>query len=90
MAEALSGIAKNLFEEMQGKMKSTSLSSALTFYNDKYMSSQIKDYDKSIKDWEEKLADMEDKYFKQFAAMESAMQKLNQQSTYLTNLFGGQ
>ena len=90
VAEALSGIAKNLFEEMQGKMKSTSLSSALTFYNDKYMSSQIKDYDKSIKDWEEKLADMEDKYFKQFAAMESAMQKLNQQSTYLTNLFGGQ
>ncbi len=90
VAQALSGITKNLFEEMQGKMKSTSLSSALTFYNDKYMASQIKDYDKSIKDWEEKLADMEDKYFKQFAAMESAMQKLNQQSTYLTNLFGGQ
>ena len=90
VAEALSGIAKNLFEEMQGRMKSTSLSSALTFYNDKYMASQIKDYESSIKTWEEKLADMEDKYFKQFAAMESAMEKLNQQSTYLTNLFGGQ
>lgn len=90
VAQALSGIAKNLFDEMQGRMKSTSLSSALTFYNDKYMASQIKDYESSIKDWEEKLADMEDKYFKQFAAMESAMQKLNQQSTYLTNLFGGQ
>lgn len=90
VAEALSGIAKNLFDEMQGRMKSSSLSSALTFYNDKYMASQIKDYESSIKDWEEKLADMEDKYYKQFAAMESAMEKLNQQSTYLSNLFGGQ
>lgn len=90
VSQALSGIVKNLFEEMQGRMKSSSLSSALTFYNDKYMSSQIKDYDKSIKDWEEKLADMENKYYKQFAAMESAMQKMNQQSTYLANLFGGQ
>ena len=53
------------------------------------ITSQIKDYDSSIKDWEDRLADIEDKYYKQFAAMESAMEKMNQQSTYLANLFGG-
>lgn len=89
VSDVLSGITKNLYEEMQDRMKSSSLSSALTFYNDKYMNNQIKEYDKSIKNWEEKLADMEDKYYKQFAAMESAMEKMNQQSTYLANLFGG-
>ncbi|MBQ3061709.1 MAG: flagellar filament capping protein FliD [Lachnospiraceae bacterium] len=88
VTDILSGITKNLYEEMQGRMKSSSLSSALTFYNDKYMNNQIKEYDKSIKNWEDKLADMEDKYYKQFAAMESAMEKMNQQSTYLANLFG--
>ena len=88
VAQALSGITMNLFNEMQNKMKSSSLSSALTFYNDKMMTSQIKDYDSSIKDWEDRLADIEDKYYKQFAAMESAMEKMNQQSTYLANLFG--
>ena len=89
VAQALSGITMNLFNEMQNKMKSSSLSSALTFYNDKMITSQIKDYDSSIKDWEDRLADIEDKYYKQFAAMESAMEKMNQQSTYLANLFGG-
>ncbi len=89
VSKVLAGITSNLYSEMQNKMRSSSLSSAMTFYNDKQMKTQVKDYESSIKTWEEKLQDMEDKYFKQFAAMETAMQQMNSQSTYLTNLFGG-
>lgn len=86
--QALTGIAQKLYETMQDKMKSTTLSSALTFYNDKQMKTQVSDYTTQISDWEDRLQDMEDRYYKQFSSMESAMSNLNSQSSYLTNLMG--
>ena len=86
--EALSGIITKLSETMADKMKKTSLSSALTFYNDKQIKDNIKDYEDDIKKWEDRLKDIEDRYYKQFSAMESAMAKLQSQSGYLGNLMG--
>lgn len=86
--KVLTGIANNLATTMQDKMKATSLSSALTFYNDKEMKKQNESYDKEISRWETKLAEMEERYYKQFTAMESAMSKLNGQSSQLAGLFG--
>ena len=86
--EVLSGIFGNLYDKMQKKMQSTTMSSALTFYNDKEMSSQLSDYKDEIADMEDRLADMEERYYKQFTAMEKAMANLNSQSSYFSGLMG--
>ncbi len=85
VAEVLSGISTKLYESLNKKMSSTRLSSALTFYNDKEMNSQLSDYKKDILDWEDKLADLEERYYKQFTAMETAMSKLNSQQNLFMN-----
>lgn len=88
VANALSGIFGNLYSAMQDKMKSSSLSSALTFYNDKEMKKQITSYTKDIATWETRLKDMEDRYYKQFSTMESALAKLQSSSNSLAGLLG--
>ena len=70
-------------------MSSSSLSSAFTIYNDKQMSSQYSDYTDKVKEWEDRLSDYEDFYYKKFSAMESALSKLQSQTTALSNLLGG-
>jgi len=87
--EVLTGISNKLFDTMSEKMKSIpNVSSALTFYNDKTMVKQQTDYAKQISVLEEKLVDMESKYYKQFAAMETAMSKLQSQSNALAGMLG--
>lgn len=81
--QVFTGVAQNLYKAMQDKMKKTSLSSALTFYNDVYIKNQITSYNKQISENEEKLTALEDKYYSQFAAMETAMAKLQSQQNSL-------
>ena len=69
-------------------MKKTSMSSALTFYIDTYMKNQLVTLNKQIKNDETKLTKLEDKYYKQFTAMEVAMQKMQQQQSYLSSFLG--
>ena len=83
------GLGNTLYSDFNTKMRSSTLSSALTFYNDKYMDKQIKSYQEKIDELEDKLVELEDSYYKKFAAMETALSKINSQSTYLTNMFGG-
>ena len=59
--EVLSGLASNLYDSLNKKMSTSTMSSALTFYNDKEMASQLSDYKKEISNWESKLSDMEEK-----------------------------
>lgn len=87
--EALSGLFEKLRSTMMNKMSATQYSSALTFYNDKQMDTELADYKTEIKTWEDKFAAMEDAYYKKFSAMESAMAKLQSQTSSLTSLFGG-
>jgi len=87
--EVLSGISKNLYDTMNDKMSSIpNVRSAFTFYNDKTMATQQTAYTKQVKMLEAKLTATEDKYYKQFAAMESAMAKMQSQSSALTNMLG--
>lgn len=86
--EVLSTAGKALYDDMTKKMSKTSLSSALTFYNDKQMDKLQSEYKKDITTMEKKLQDMEDRYYKQFSAMEVAMQKLQSQSNYLASMLG--
>lgn len=86
--EILNGLTGNLYSDLQKKMKATSMSSALTFYNDKEMNSQLSDYKKQIAKWDKKLAALEDRYYKQFTAMEKAMASLNSQQNYFSSMMG--
>ena len=84
----LTTLAGKLYDDLGKKMQRTNMSSALTFYNDKEMASQLSDYKKSIANWEEKLTKMEDKYYSQFTAMEKAMASLNSKQNTLANYLG--
>lgn len=82
-------MAKNLYNAIDEKMKATSLRSAYTVYNDKEMASEYSDYTNIIKKWEERLQKQEDYYYKKFAAMESALSKINSQAGAFGNMLGG-
>ena len=61
-----------------------------SFYDDKKMKSDYDDYKSKIKTEEKKLADYEDKWYAKFAAMETAMAKMQQNASAVTSLLGGQ
>lgn len=81
-------LTNDLYTEIGKKMKSSSLSSIYTVYNDKEMASEYSDYTDLIKKWEDKLSEKEDYYYKKFSSMETAMAKLNSQSSSFSNYFG--
>ena len=87
--EVMSGIASNLYNNINKKISTTTtMKSALSFYNDKEMTKQMTQYKKDIKSWETKLSDMEDRYYKQFSAMETALSKLQSQQNSLASYLG--
>jgi len=85
--KVLSGVAKDLYDNMADKMKTSSVSSALTFYNDKQMDKTMKTYKDDLSTLEDRLQEIEDRYYKQFTAMEVAMSKLNSQQSSLGSFF---
>jgi len=84
MKQLVDGLYKNLDK----KMKSTSLKSAYTIYNDKEMKTEYSSYTTQIKKWQDRLSAMEEKYYKQFAKMESTLTKLQSSTSGLTGLMG--
>jgi len=89
VADLLSAIGEQLHSMMNDKMKSSSISSALTFYNDKAMTKQIIDYESRIFDLEDYLTSVESRYQSQFSAMEQAIQRMNNQASYFSSMMGG-
>lgn len=85
---ALSDIFEGLRKDMFSRMGATEYSSALTFYDDKQIDKDLENYKKDLKTWDDKIAAMEDQYYKKFAAMESAMAKLQSQQSSLSGLLG--
>ncbi len=85
----LTSLTDSLYSDLQKKMSATKMSSALTFYNDKEMSSQLSDYKDEISKWQSRLDEMEDKYYKQFSAMETALANLQSQQNSLASMLGG-
>lgn len=89
VAELLNALGDKLYSTMQEKMKSTKVSSALTFYSDKQMTEDISDYKDKIYDLETRLIQVEQRYYRQFTAMEKAIQAMNSQSASLASMLGG-
>jgi len=89
VAEFFSKLGDSLYEQLSEKMKSTTLSSALTFYNDKYLNEQLEDYADEIYDLEDQLLEIEERYYSQFTAMEQAIQQANSTASWLSQQLGG-
>ena len=77
----------NLYTAIDKQMQSNSLRSRYSIYNDKEMTSQYTSYTKTIAEWETKISDKEDYYYKKFSKMETALSKLNSQTSSLSGMF---
>lgn len=89
-----SGIASRLYNTLKASsdlIVSEAGITATTAYDTKSsLAKQIQDYDDRLYNLSNQLTDMEDRYYTQFNAMETALQKLSQQSTWLSQQFASQ
>ena len=77
-----------VYTDLGKKMAASSVSSIYTVYNDKQMNTQYSEYNTKISAAADKVTTWEDYYYSKFSAMESALAKLNSQSSSLSGLFG--
>lgn len=86
-----SGIAQDYRKALQDTQKViTEKAGSSTAVNDTFaLGRSLKSFDKQIERFEDKLKMMENRYWKQFSAMERAIQRANAQSAQLMNAFGG-
>ena len=82
-------LANNMHDDLMKKMSATSLSSALTVYNDKEMKDEYDAYTSKISKQESKLNDLMDKWYKKFSAMETALSNLESKNNAVASMFGG-
>ena len=87
--EFFTGLTNKLHDTLANKMSATTMSSAMTVYNDKKMKEDYDDYTDKIKKQEEKLNAYIDKWYAKFSAMETALAKLESKNSSLSSLFGG-
>ena len=86
--EVMTKLGEKLYGSLMKKMETSTLSSALTVYNDKEITKTLTSYKSDLAKMEAKLTDIENRYFKQFTAMETAMAKMNSQSSALMSMLG--
>lgn len=86
--EIMKSVTNNLYDNLKDKMSSTSLRSYQSIYNDKAMAQSYSDYTKKISAWEDKVTAMEESYYKKFAAMETALAKLQSQQSAFAGMLG--
>ena len=82
-------LSQKMYDKMFDLMKGTEYSSSMTVYEDKKMKTDYDDYTAKIKELEKKLADYEDKWYAKFAAMETALAKMQNNASAVTSLLGG-
>ncbi len=81
-------LVSGLYSALGSKMSTSSVSSAFTIYNDKQLSKEYSQYADLVEEWEDKVSTYEDRYYSQFSAMETALSKLQAQSSALSSLLG--
>lgn len=82
-------LSKTLYTKMDDLMARSDYSSMNTVYDDKKMKEDYDSYSSKIKEAEAKLTDYEDKWYKKFSAMETALAKMQSNSSAVTSLLGG-
>ena len=84
------GLSKNLYNKMSDLSKSVDGYRTFgNFYDDKKMTSDYNDYKTKISQLEQKLNDYEDKWYAKFSKMETALAKMQGNSSAVTSLLGG-
>ncbi len=86
--EFMKQLTSGLYKALDNKMKSTTMSSAYTIYNDKQMTKDYNSYTTQIKNWETKIEELETRYYKQFSNMETQLAKMQSSTSSLSSLFG--
>ncbi|WHX48718.1 flagellar filament capping protein FliD [Paenibacillus woosongensis] len=84
IADRLYNIANVQMEKFKKKMGSGSLEAM----DDSVIGKQLKALSEQESNWKRKLEDIETRYYKRFAAMEAALQKMNSQSSWLFSQLG--
>lgn len=82
-------LGKSMKSTLDGMMKGTDYRSLYSVYDDKKMKTDYDNYTKEIKEAEQKLLDYENKWYDKFAAMETAMAKMQSNASAITGLLGG-
>ncbi|MTI80203.1 MAG: flagellar cap protein [Firmicutes bacterium] len=87
------GIAQRLYDDLDYGIDSlisrAGSSDDYSLVDDSFIGKEMKGIDKDIERWEDRLVQIEDRYWRQFSAMEKAIQQMNQQSAWLAQQFGG-
>ncbi len=86
--EFMKQLVSGLYSALDSKMKSTTMSSAYTIYNDKQLTKDYKSYTTQISEWEEKIEDLETRYYNKFSSMETQLAKLQSNSSSITSMLG--
>lgn len=85
-----SKLSQNLYGKMSDLSKSVDGYRTFgNFYDDKKMKSDYDDYTSKIAELEQKLNDYEDKWYAKFSKMETALAKMQSNSSAVTSLLGG-
>ena len=86
--EFMKQLSTNLYKSIDDQMQSNDLRSRYKIYNDKEMDKQYTNLTKTIKEWESKVSDKEDYCYKQFSNMETALAKLQSQTSSISSMLG--
>jgi flagellar hook-associated protein 2 len=86
------GLAQRLYDEINKTVKllTDKAGNSTNPIDDSVIGRSLDNINRDINLWEERLKMIEDRYWKNFSAMESALAKMQSQSTWFTNLLGGQ
>lgn len=83
-------LSQQLYDKMSSMSKSVDgYRSFGNFYDDKKITSEYTNYNSKIKELEDKLNDYEDMWYKKFSKMETAMAKMQSNTSAVTSLIGG-
>jgi len=86
------GIAQRLYNNlnygMQQLIDKAGSYSEFSLVDNSLIGKQLEDIDTRINSWEDRLTQIEDRYWRQFTAMEKAIQQMNSQSTWLMQQLG--
>lgn len=81
-------LSTKMYDTLTDKMKSSTMRSAYTIYNDKQLDKELKEVEDQISKWEDRVKDYEDHWYKKFSAMEKALAQLQAQTSQLASLLG--
>lgn len=85
-----SQLSQNLYTELDKQSRSIDgVRSFGSFYDDKRMQKEYDEYKTKIKKQEDKLTALQDKWYNKFAAMETALAKLQSNQSAVSSLLGG-